>query len=826
MIVTCKPQIPPRWIGFMILPWASFAFNFAVVNAAFIFSLKKFVDNPAGLTFILSLPGLLAIVIAPLSSFLSDRIWTRFGRRKPFVVTASTCMIVALVAMPLATSFGWLVAAYVLYHLGDGLSAPRDPLKQEVVPPHERGRATGAMYWCQNLATVVFYSVMLGRFDDVRFFAGIPLHGEEMIYWSAALLLLVMLLLITLGIRELDQKSPLVGQKLSLGNFVRGLLDRELWPVYLLVLSFGLLNFFSGFGPFLSTLLYTEQWNYTKQEMGMNVAIGGVLNVFIIGALTFLADRLPRMRAFKLFIWLILGWNVFYFCYVNFVLPDKRPSLIEIIAFGEVLSILSLLLSLVYTPLIYDYVRRNKMGTFAAGAQIATRGTQLITLNGVGLFVWAYAVLFQPPAGEMTRVVLREETSASALVAELRASPWTRPSDAQPAPIKAVNAQAWQADGVVPNQSRTWEIRLQDKASAALADTRKDKERERARRATDLATLRRRPTGSAAEVAAAEQAVGALATEIAHIDEELAKRAEAWREQVASRLGDRLIAEGEQITGVAVKPAVVVELAARERPERVTLERLAQEVRLAFPLLDLRPLKRASGYGIAASALVEGDAEAAARRLQEVVVRAARARTPELIGEGDPWLGFEETSAFRLELAVVEEPVSTYVSPVTRVVNTVLSWFGHEPDPARRLEALARALRVAEETPHVRVTAEPDARRLAVTALFDDGATQVTAVDAVARRLAQLLGNAAEAQRLGRARAFVDRVEKAAAAQRLTVVHPFLASAYVPMRFDYMSGYLWVFLVAVIGIALTLYFCRLERRGVIRKRGVEEAETS
>jgi len=307
MIITCRKQIPSRWIGFVILPWASFTLNFAVVGAAFIFSVKKFVDNPAGVAFILSLPGFLAIIAAPLSSFLSDRIWTRFGRRKPFVVSGGIGSVIALIAMPIAPNFWTLVAAYVLYHLSDGLSAPRDPLKQEIVPPHERGRATGAMSWCQNLATVIFYSVMLGRFDDISYLAGFPLHGETVIYWSAALLLAAMMLLVTLGIKEIDQKSALVGERLSIRNFVGGLLDRELWPVYLIVLSFGLLNFFSGFGPFLSTLLYTDQWGYTKQEMGMNVAIGGVVNLFIIGLLTLFADRLPRMRAFRTLICLSLA---------------------------------------------------------------------------------------------------------------------------------------------------------------------------------------------------------------------------------------------------------------------------------------------------------------------------------------------------------------------------------------------------------------------------------------------------------------------------------------------------------------------------------------
>ena len=63
MIVTCKKDVPFRWIAFAILPWASFSFNYGVVGVVFFFSLKKFIENPAGLTFVLSLPGFIAIVL-------------------------------------------------------------------------------------------------------------------------------------------------------------------------------------------------------------------------------------------------------------------------------------------------------------------------------------------------------------------------------------------------------------------------------------------------------------------------------------------------------------------------------------------------------------------------------------------------------------------------------------------------------------------------------------------------------------------------------------------------------------------------------------------
>ena len=96
----------------------------------------------------------------------------------------------------------------------------------------------------------------------------------------------------------------------------------------------------------------------------------------------------------------------------------------------------------------------------------------------------------------------------------------------------------------------------------------------------------------------------------------------------------------------------------------------------------------------------------------------------------------------------------------------------------------------------------------------------------MSQRLRGLLGNGADDHALRQARAFYDRVAATAAAQRVTVARPILASAYAPMSYDYMSGYLWMFVMAASGIGLTAWFARLEKRGVIFKYGVEEAEAA
>ncbi len=844
MIITCKKKVPFHWIAFAILPWAAFSFKGGVIGTGFLFSLKKFVENPAGLTFVLSLPSFISIILQPVVSFLSDRIWTRFGRRKPFVGTSFFGVTVCLVLMPFMPNFWTLLAVYMVYNVFADINSPMEPLKQEIIPPHERGRATAAMSWCSNLGTMIFWFVALGRFDDVSYMGGLAISGETVIYCSGALLMLVTGLLIALGIREVDQKSPLRGQRLTPRAFLGGLLDRELWPVYMLIVGAACMNFYSGLGA-LSNLLYTDQWGYTKQEMGINVAAGGIINVFAIALLAIFADRLNRMRAYQTLICLSLLGQVFYYCYIEFILPDKHPSLVEIIVFGETLSILGILTGMVYTPLVYDYVRRNKMGTYNAGAQLVTRLTVLLTLNGVGLFIWGYATLFQPPAGEMTRVVLRGEQNQKAeVLAALRKSPWSYPESAASVPAKSIEANTWQADGAFSDTGRGWEIRLRDKDSEQLASEKEKLEKERspliarqkmlADKAANLVLSGQSSEAAQAvqEAAAKKDRIAEITTQIDALGAKLGARAQSFRDQVKTSLGDRIITEGDQILGARTQPALILDLATVNRPDVHLLEKSLGELRRERPdVIDLRPLKLDEGYGIAVSATVAagGDPAAFARDLQAVVERLVSGRQPGLFaGRMDPLRVLHE-QALTLELMILEQPIETYVSPITRVVNRGLALFDREPAPDRRLAAVARNLRSPADTNHVRAQAGAGYRAIAITAVMPapPGADKtVRPDDVVSRRIGAFLGDQSSVAGLSQARLFYDRIEKAAATQKFTVAHPVLATSYAAMKYDYMSGYLWMFVMSLIGIGITIAFCRFEAKGLVHKCGVEEAQAS
>ncbi len=845
MIITCKTQVPFRWIFFAMLPWAAFTLNYDVMGVGFLFSLKKFVDNPAGLTFVLSLPGIISIFSVPISNFLSDRIWTRFGRRKPFIASGFAGIVVCMTLMPLMPNFWALVAVYAAYGLFNdmgGATGPMEPLSQEIVPPQQRGRASGTMQWCGNLVNMSFYFLALGRFDDVRFMAGVPLGGEKVLYWMAGLLMAIVLLFVMLGIKEIDPKSELRGQRLSLKTFFAGVLDRELWPVFTLVFSSAMLN--AGLGA-LGTLLYTDQWGYTKQEMGTNVVVGSVINMFVIGFLAVIADRLDRMRAYQVLICVALAVKAAFYIYVKWVLPDGRPSLVEIIVFGECLSMVAILTNMIYTPLVYDYVTRNKMGTYMAGASVVTRVTQLITLNGVGLFLWGYAVLFQPPAGDMVRITLRGgEMPKSEIDSVIHGASWTYPQTDRPVPASAVRVAPWYATGMKLESGRCWEIRLADKDSEELeeeADHLKKESDPLASREgllSEHAVVLRgesNPVEAATEdwkAEAVKTRVDELDGQIDEVNSKLAARSGDFQKQVTRIFGDRILVDGEQVLGAERREALLLELPTAKLPEGFRFEQILADLRSEMPaVIDLRPTKRDAGYGVTISMLLPAgtDEKNAAHDLQATLERVAARRNPGFLVPGASVLGHERQPALVMSLMIIEEPLDTRISPIMRVVNFVLGLFGNGPVPEHRLTAIGRNLRVSGEIDHVRVDpgANHDKSITVIAVIRPEAARSGSVDDAVGNRLKSLLGNGAPGSiALAQVRAFYDRVEESASSQHLTVARPFVDVAYAPVKYDYMSGYIWMFLMGLLGFAITVAFKRREAKGLIHKRGVEEAQRS
>ncbi len=798
MIVTRQNRIPFSWVVLALLPWAMFYFQNTVSGVNF-FIIKRFIDNPAALTFVISLPGIIFsfIPIGSYISFMSDRIWTRWGRRKVFCIVGLGGWAIVLFLYPLAPNIWFFIGLTFVMAFFAAFNAPLEALKLEIIPPPMRGRSAALWQWITTTLNITFWLIVIGRLDEVTPFAGFSLSGDKVLYWSASAGLMIAVFIYFFGVHEVNPRSTITGQRFSLRTAWHALTMKELRYLYLLLFATSMLT--TGLGA-MGWLLYTEQWGYSLQEMGFNIAVGGVINLFLIPVIGIFADKGSRMKIYLICLSIILTLNVTYFSYVTWILPDQRPSLFEIIFFGETTCIFGLVAGMVYYPLVYDYIQRNLMGTYFAGAGILASIIGFLTLNGLGLFLTGWATLFQPPAGDMVRVCLEKNASESQVLEYLAGSA-VRDPDGNPAKSSALSARPWYADGIVSETGLCFEVRFKDPAT----ETRRKQRDELKGEASGIEAKIKMDRNRGAPTQAQEDKLSALKTEIKALDETLAKRVNSWRDEVVRALGDRVMKPGQEQRGVVMRTAATGVIATTCKPNAKQLERFNRLLRHEdSSVIDLQALRLEQGFGLSIAVLVPEE-EDGRRALENLCQHIRQRADKELPGVIDPRAVLSDVAihpATIADLSLVEDPVKNRVSPITRAVNFVLSPFVEPPPPDQKLHSLARMMCRGDGVGHARVDALEGANGIRITV--------VNAGPVITNQAAWVT-------------ALIERAGKEATDLRLTIPRPVVAADAVALKYNYLAGYVYMFIMVAGGFGLILFFIRQERRGKIRKLGAEEA---
>jgi Na+/melibiose symporter-like transporter len=912
MIITSKSRITFMWIVLAILPWVAVIFKDKVMGIAFTFSMRKFIENPAALTFLLTIPAYVSWIIPPVVNFVADRIWTRWGRRKPFIVVSWIGTITCITFMPLAPSFGWLLAAYIAFSIFNDMGGPVESLKMEIVPPAQRGTSQAVFSWVAQVAVLVFWVVAIGRFNEMTSMFGIPISGEQGLFWTVSLGMLVMLLFLTLGIKETNPHSALLGQKFSFRNVFGGLFSNHLWPVYILVFSVGILG--TGLGAF-NLLLTTEQWGYTNQEMGTNIMVGGIINLMLIPLLGMLANKVGRGKVYVSLVMIGIVLNFTMYLYYNFILYDARPTLIEMIVFGEMMSVTGILTGMALTPFQYDFIPRNELGTFAAGSSLVNRVTGIVTANLMGLFVWGYASLFLGPAGEMVRVTLHEDTPQAQVRSAVSQARWHNPETLEPLTDPKITARPWYATGAVLTHGHGYEIRLRNDFSAAIR-TQRDRLEEkrgeyRARRGyftTQLrslsgqstnvtttapasaesfahvgvttipgnenairvimllepgATTTQAATGPTTAPATAPTTAATtapttalLATEVVNsnnvqafadkviaqskiasdnikragqgspqskiasvttsldaerageevlsagikqLDDALEARAKEFRDQIQKNLAPLIMPDGEQVLNSGLQPAVLAMFPLKVRPESDSVEKTLDRMRRADPaIIDMRVVVNGEQVQLAISRNLSGTELAASAAQISTSLQAHALKGLQQAMNWPPALPtVQAAQALEMDLRILEDPLDRHPSPISRVVNAITGVFTDPPAPEQRLNALARNLRRTQAD--VKIKTPPEAVQTRLNKLLDTPTAQAAAT-------------------------LYAKTMTAAKEQRITIAHPVVEASYAKQQYDYLAGYVGIFVMQLIGLGITFYFLAMVRKGKVRRRGAEEAE--
>ncbi|MFP4068850.1 MAG: hypothetical protein ACLFVC_01590 [Opitutales bacterium] len=430
MIITRKTKVPLIWAFYAQLILILSIYGNMVINAPFLYLIKKFIDNPAAIMGLISIEVYVTLLGGPIITWISDRIWTRFGRRIPFAATTDLLKGTVLLFMPFAPNLWVLIALRWLYGIIGDLGGPTQAVIWEIVPAKQRGVSSGFKKSFMDLGNLVFFFLLLGRFNDTYFLGPLSflkddVSGASLLFWLAAILLIGTALFEYIGVKEVyppGRKRMSTGRKPGenvLWSFSKTIFKdvfaKDLLPIYLLLFASVMFGFSLGlFQP----LLFTEQWGYDLQTFGNNVAIGVPFAV-VLGLLAgWLTDKYGKIEMFLLATIGNLVVNIIYTIFV-YSQPDFRPSFWEIVAFGNIANIFGSIKAVVSYPLLYQYVARNRLGSAVAGIGIfnTTFRNAVALFMGVWLMLWS--IWFFPQAGFNVSATFQNEKSKEQVVKQL-----------------------------------------------------------------------------------------------------------------------------------------------------------------------------------------------------------------------------------------------------------------------------------------------------------------------------------------------------------------------------------------------------------------------
>ena len=203
---TGEAQVPWSSVFILSLMWFTFGFHIFAGGQALTFTIYRYTNDPRIISLIMTVAGL--IMIGPMISYLSDQVWTRHGRRRPFLFVAwlggmlgmysfaflpqvigGINRMLGCVGIPPIGDLVILLIIVLCYQKMLAGLAPLEPLFLECVPPHQRGRFFAIRGILFTLAVTFFYQLLWPIYDDridLFGYLGHPgilqLKGEQLVY--------------------------------------------------------------------------------------------------------------------------------------------------------------------------------------------------------------------------------------------------------------------------------------------------------------------------------------------------------------------------------------------------------------------------------------------------------------------------------------------------------------------------------------------------------------------------------------------------------------------------------------------------------------------
>ena len=241
---------------------------------------------------IMTLDNIAAISLIPLIGALSDRTWTRIGRRMPFLLFGMPIAAIFFAAIPYIDFSIWvLTPVIVIMNIAMAtFRAPTIALMPDLTPSPLRSKANGIVNFMGGLGSIAFYGVFTTLFTEEKgnIYTDFPV---------ASIIMIIVLLVLLITIRE-PRKEFVQSDKRQDGIFkalLTVLREKEASTKLLLGAIFLWFIGWNGVETYF-TLYGTEVWGLEKDAAAQYLTFFSLTFLLMAIPSGFIASRFGRKK--------------------------------------------------------------------------------------------------------------------------------------------------------------------------------------------------------------------------------------------------------------------------------------------------------------------------------------------------------------------------------------------------------------------------------------------------------------------------------------------------------------------------------------------------
>lgn len=323
-----------------------------------------------------------SLVLFPILGTWSDRLRTRWGRRRPIIFCAAPIWFLGLLWLPFANTYAQALGAMCVIGLAGAAGNVLIGLYNDVIPAGLMGRFTAVMQFFAGLAALVFQLVAIRFFDahPVAIFLVIAAIG------TAGQVLML------LNTREGTYAPPPTCR--SAWNLVAIFLREGFANRYIIWFSLTLGVTALG-GPVMGNyfnLFLKEDLALSSTQIGQLLGTGTVIGLLLLLPSGWIIDAVgPKL------IWGVGGALVGILQIALFFFANTLDS---IWGFFVVFAGINTMLTAALLPMMYAFIPQEKFSQLNGASQIVTRTLQVLGSMGCGAIIslggedYRYAFLF------------------------------------------------------------------------------------------------------------------------------------------------------------------------------------------------------------------------------------------------------------------------------------------------------------------------------------------------------------------------------------------------------------------------------------------------